>query len=61
MRRYYRSPEATQILIRARLVELRKLAAKTTNAFDQARLLTGLSRREIALRMLAAVNERRGS
>jgi hypothetical protein len=56
---YHRSPEATKILIYARIHELRRLASATTQIFADARRCTTLSGDEIELQMLKLVDDYR--
>jgi hypothetical protein len=58
MKRYDRIPEAREILIAARLHKLRGVAARTTVAFDNAKLRTDLSRAEVAAQLLRYLDHR---
>jgi hypothetical protein len=56
MKRYHMSPEARVILRTARVIELKKLAAKTTATFLNAKRGTNLSATEIEQQMLKLVD-----
>jgi hypothetical protein len=57
-RRYYTTPEAREILLRARICELRRLAAETTETFNTDRRCTELTDFQIATEMLAVLDAR---